>query len=597
MTSSRVIEKNTRRRIREPFIFPETFLLLKGEEKEEKEEEEEEESRMTTRLGASSETATTTTAARDAETTARRRQCFGDVFQPSSSSSPNKRRKFVALVCVAILFLVVVVLFGAFEVLSGAFSASLASSTGAWSNVRGTYGGDVFATRKNTRKGKGEEEDKGEDEEVDDDDDDDDDAIETNTRDRREKTEGGAHTLSESDEREFQSRLSSASEKCLRAPYPQVLGDNGETLKRAQTNMKEFEMKHGNVKDMVSENKKRWRAEGSPGKEIAKTGRRRSRQLLAYARSHPLEQKCRGERRYRASKYGRSTAHKHLKDCMNRLEDCMNVDDARKTAKSMPGVKLLTQNVNNKIACLTVSKKCNPRAMKLGDNKETGMHITGKIETMKEDVRRDYKTCALVGNGPGLRADGVADAIDRHEAVFRFNAYNLGQREGKMQDNNTHFAGTKQTFRMFNKKRSIIPEIWGLKPAPEGETWLFWHYGSAMYYKAANAANPQNVYFLSVPAINHEIDSYFAIRKDVAELGLGKNYACPTNLPTGLHAIMLATMMCDVVNLFGFSYDMKMLESRKDTTSPRVSSSHAWGVDTAMLRLLHLSDAINLCTV
>ena len=160
--------------------------------------------------------------------------------------------------------------------------------------------------------------------------------------------------------------------------------------------------------------------------------------------------------------------------------------------------------------------------MKLGDNKETGMHITGKIETMKEDVRRDYKTCALVGNGPGLRADGVADAIDRHEAVFRFNAYNLGQREGKMQDNNTHFAGTKQTFRMFNKKRSIIPEIWGLKPAPEGETWLFWHYGSAMYYKAANAANPQNVYFLSVPAINHEIDSYFAIRKDVAELGLGE---------------------------------------------------------------------------
>ena len=89
MTSSRVIEKNTRRRIREPFIFPETFLLLKGEEKEEKEEEEEEqeESRMTTRLGASSlETATTTTlAARDAETATRRRQCFGDVFQPSSS--------------------------------------------------------------------------------------------------------------------------------------------------------------------------------------------------------------------------------------------------------------------------------------------------------------------------------------------------------------------------------------------------------------------------------------------------------------------------------------------------------------------------------
>lgn len=507
---------------------------------------------------------------------------------PSTPSSYSKRKKVVLLVFFCILFGGIFFLFGAFEIVRGMMTMSSSASLGESSVQQQVY-------KRSDEKNRGW---KGEDEEGEDDEDDD--AIETNARDRRREYDAESRTttrMSESEKMMFQTRLASASEKCLRAPYPQVLGDNGETLKRAQTNMKEFEMRHGNVKDMVSENKKRWRAEGSPGKEIAKTGRRRSRNLLAYAKSHPLEQKCRGERRYRASKYGRSTAHKHLKDCMNRLEDCANAEDARKTAKLMPGVKLLTQNVKNKIACLTVSKKCNPRAMKLGDNKETGMHITGKIETMNEDVRRDYKTCALVGNGPGLRAGGVADAIDRHEAVFRFNAYNLGQREGKMQDNNTHFAGTKQTFRMFNKKRSIIPEIWGLKPAPEGETWLFWHYGSAMYYKAANAANPQNVYFLSVPAINHEIDSYFAIRKDVVELGLGKNYACPTNLPTGLHAIMLATMMCDVVNLFGFSYDMKMLESRKDTTSPRVSASHAWGVDTAMLRLLHLSDTINLCTV
>ena len=513
---------------------------------------------------------------------------FPSFSSPSTPSSYSKRKKVVLLVFFCILFGGIFFLFGAFEIVRGMMTMSSSASLGESSVQQQVY-------KRSDEKNRGW---KGEDEEGEDDEDDD--AIETNARDRRREYDAESRTttrMSESEKMMFQTRLASASEKCLRAPYPQVLGDNGETLKRAQTNMKEFEMRHGNVKDMVSENKKRWRAEGSPGKEIAKTGRRRSRNLLAYAKSHPLEQKCRGERRYRASKYGRSTAHKHLKDCMNRLEDCANAEDARKTAKLMPGVKLLTQNVKNKIACLTVSKKCNPRAMKLGDNKETGMHITGKIETMNEDVRRDYKTCALVGNGPGLRAGGVADAIDRHEAVFRFNAYNLGQREGKMQDNNTHFAGTKQTFRMFNKKRSIIPEIWGLKPAPEGETWLFWHYGSAMYYKAANAANPQNVYFLSVPAINHEIDSYFAIRKDVVELGLGKNYACPTNLPTGLHAIMLATMMCDVVNLFGFSYDMKMLESRKDTTSPRVSASHAWGVDTAMLRLLHLSDTINLCTV
>jgi len=130
----------------------------------------------------------------------------------------------------------------------------------------------MFSTTR-TRKDRGDNEN----ENADDDDDEDDDAIETNARDRREHVESRTR-MSETDEMTFQSRLAAASEKCLRAPYPQVLGDNGETLKRAQTNMREFEMRHGNVKDMVSENKKRWRAEGSPGKEIAKTGRRRSRQ-------------------------------------------------------------------------------------------------------------------------------------------------------------------------------------------------------------------------------------------------------------------------------------------------------------------------------
>jgi hypothetical protein len=191
--------------------------------------------------------------------------------------------------------------------------------------------------------------------------------------------------------------------------------------------------------------------------------------------------------------------------------------------------------------------------------------------------------------------EGMGDIIDKHEAVYRFNAYNLGPREGKMQDDNGWFAGTKQTYRMFNKKRSLIPEIWGLKGATN-ETWLFWHYGSAMYHKSATAANPAT-YFLSVPVIKHELDAYFGLRKDMVGLGLGKGFMCPTNLPTGLHSILLALMQCDAVNLFGFSYNTKMLYSRKDASSPRVSGSHAWSFDTMLLRVLFLAGKLNICTV
>mmetsp|Transcript_27995 Transcript_27995/g.44883 ORF Transcript_27995/g.44883 Transcript_27995/m.44883 type:complete len:118 (-) Transcript_27995:7-360(-) len=117
-----------------------------------------------------------------------------------------------------------------------------------------------------------------------------------------------------------------------------------------------------------------------------------------------------------------------------------------------------------------------------------------------------------------------------------------------------------------------------------------------MYVKSAAAANP-DTYFLSVPIIKHELDTYFSLRKDMVSLGLGKGFMCPTNLPTGLHTILLALLQCDVVNLFGFSYNTKMLYSRDDASSPRVSGSHAWSFDTMLLRVLFLAGKLNICTV
>jgi hypothetical protein len=48
-----------------------------------------------------------------------------------------------------------------------------------------------------------------------------------------------------------------------------------------------------------------------------------------------------------------------------------------------------------------------------------------------------------VGNGPGLRIEGMGEIIDKHDAVYRFNAYNLGPREGKMQDDNSWWGCTR----------------------------------------------------------------------------------------------------------------------------------------------------------
>mmetsp|Transcript_42381 Transcript_42381/g.70754 ORF Transcript_42381/g.70754 Transcript_42381/m.70754 type:complete len:116 (-) Transcript_42381:31-378(-) len=107
--------------------------------------------------------------------------------------------------------------------------------------------------------------------------------------------------------------------------------------------------------------------------------------------------------------------------------------------------------------------------------------------------------------------------------------------------------------------------------------------------------NP-HTYLLSPELVTWEVETYFKMRRDMHRLGVGRNFMCPINMPTGLHSILMALQMCKQVNLFGFSHSMGMLRDREDKTSPRVSTSHSWEFDTLMLRVLALSGRISLCT-
>lgn len=210
--------------------------------------------------------------------------------------------------------------------------------------------------------------------------------------------------------------------------------------------------------------------EAGASSSSAGRGRRQRRLLLAFSKSHPLQRRCDEEKLIRpSSPVGDRRA---LQQCLNSIEGCKEPARARAAANALRGVKALAKSV----PCYVVSEACGPKPLALSAQPETGMHLSGRIPPAKRDLPR-HKTCALVGNGPGLRVEGTGEIVDKHDAVYRFNAYNLGPREGKMQDDSAWFAGAKQTYRMFNKKRSLIPEIWGLKGAAN-ETWLFWHYGS-----------------------------------------------------------------------------------------------------------------------
>eukprot|EP00238_Polyblepharides_amylifera_P009269 CAMPEP_0196593322 /NCGR_PEP_ID=MMETSP1081-20130531/75322_1 /TAXON_ID=36882 /ORGANISM="Pyramimonas amylifera, Strain CCMP720" /LENGTH=586 /DNA_ID=CAMNT_0041917273 /DNA_START=84 /DNA_END=1841 /DNA_ORIENTATION=- len=221
--------------------------------------------------------------------------------------------------------------------------------------------------------------------------------------------------------------------------------------------------------------------------------------------------------------------------------------------------------INPRVKCLTVhSDGCSSFA----NNPETQplrRQASLKPPPILREVPRQFHTCALVGNGPGVRRVLNGAAIDRHDAVFRFNALRHEQ--------DAPFTGVKSTFRIFNRKR--LTTLGRLRFAPaEGEHWLFWNYMGIPLMGRMKALNP-NIHLFSPDVIRYTMNGYFALKRDMIRLGMGK-FGCPTNVNSGIHAIFLAFQMCEHVNLFGFSFSMHMLNERSDSISPRMSRFHDW---------------------
>ena len=85
--------------------------------------------------------------------------------------------------------------------------------------------------------------------------------------------------------------------------------------------------------------------------------------------------------------------------------------------------------------------------------------LSAPVTVAEADLPRTYESCAVIGNGPGIYLPGMGNVVDKHDAVFKFNLYNLGDSASGMRDNNTKFSGSKSTFRTFNKKRSEVAVV------------------------------------------------------------------------------------------------------------------------------------------
>jgi hypothetical protein len=175
--------------------------------------------------------------------------------------------------------------------------------------------------------------------------------------------------------------------------------------------------------------------------EIDSTGGRRK--LLAYrlpaGKYKPLQPKCAASERVKKNIRPGEDA---IVGCLKTNRCSHAVEDVFTAIQNLDGIKSL----KNYVSCITVN----------GQTKGCGS-ITGNPETFpyigtkpppkaKKETTRTYKTCALVGNGPGLQREGMGEIIDKHDAVIRFNTF---VSSGVWQN----YTGVKSTLRVFNKKR------------------------------------------------------------------------------------------------------------------------------------------------
>ena len=304
----------------------------------------------------------------------------------------------------------------------------------------------------------------------------------------------------------------------------------------------------------------------------------------------PLAPKCAAAERVKRE---RRADEEDLLACLGKLNRCKQADSGKVFAAAAALAGLRAVKAPAKCVIVSNAKGCTS----IADNPETVPYIgTKPPPRLKADVPRTHRTCALVGNGPGLKNDGqMGKIIDSHDAVFRFNAFSsLGDW--------VNYTGTKSTYRVFNKKRAETMKSAGNQfvkdsskmAKDQGEYWLYWNYMSFPYLDAVRRNN-RNTAIVAPDTLRYMTNAYFKIRQDIPRLGF-RGFNCPTNVNSGVHATFMALQMCERVNLFGFSYSMDMLNKRNDARSPRMSRFHDWAFDTIFLRVLHLGGFINLCT-
>ena len=219
-------------------------------------------------------------------------------------------------------------------------------------------------------------------------------------------------------------------------------------------------------------------------------------------------------------------------------------DDESSYSVSSDATTTRTQTTREKSAIinsfkgpLTLHSKLGPKLPKVpkanGEMEDLG--LVSKLDAKNlperdalEELReREFKTCAVVGNGGSLLLYEHGDVIDAHDAVFRFN-------DGTGKEPYSKYAGTKTTVRLVNSQHRGYRE--------SEEEIVLQHLTAPAHLKLYVSNRAKKLVNAKDYALSGAFYSFVKNRID--------KKSTPTN---GMYGLYLAQSVCEKITIFGFA--------------------------------------------
>jgi len=311
--------------------------------------------------------------------------------------------------------------------------------------------------------------------------------------------------------------------------------------------------------------------------------------------------------------------------CLREFGRAKNENTESGAGKRVARLKILTHGQRALIACIKNVGNCGAEAAAAAYGLP-GMKLLRELPRSMLGGKANFKSCAIVGNAGHLAKGAYGAAIDRHDAVMRFNVLSIGGAHAKM-------VGRKTDFRVLNHLRSLhgcckvlhdekqankLPERSRTKRKKGGKEPLkliLWHPGQQRNMMAeCRRSNPgARVFALAMSFIQKQVRVIKALRMDLMTLGFGP-FTSWKQLTSGAHGIFTAVGMCDSISLYGFTSfpPPKPKPSEGSGGAGKAPSDqyggrrkkgnaaviwHDWNGESYVWRLLHASAKMTVCSV